>query len=78
MGEEDEWRIEEFGEAKAEMEFTKQDSPQFADEVRSLANDAISPSHDRDYRSLVVFLADLMLKRNIAIRVVDMRHREEG
>ena len=59
------------------MEFVKPDSPHFADEIRSLAHDAVIPGHDRDYRSLVVFFGNVVT-RKIAVRVFDLRHREEG
>ena len=78
LGEAEEWGVEEFREANNAMESVKLDPSQFADEIRSLAHDAVTPGHDRDYRILVVFFADLMLKRRISIRVFDLRHREEG
>ena len=78
LAEAEEWRKEEFGQAKESIGDVEGRTDEFAVELRSVAHDASSNGHDRDYRSFVLFPKALMGRNQINIRVFDLRDRPGG
>ena len=46
--------------------------------IASLAHDIIHPNHDRDYRSLTLFLSPYLIAHGLVIRVFDVLHAGSG
>ena len=65
-------RLMEWNTAQPYVNSTGVDLPNNEKMIHSLCHDAINPHHDRDYRSLSLFLSAFLKGENLAIRVFDI------
>ena len=68
----------EFLQARAATTQLAGRSGPFAAEILSVAHDAVSVGHGRDYRGFLLFFLELFRRNRIAVRVFDLRRRDGG
>ena len=78
LAESEEWRKEEFAQAKEAIRSLGDMGGEYAAEIRSAAHDVVQNGHGRDYRSFVLFYKGLMGRNRISVRVFDLSSREGG
>ena len=78
LAEAEEWGGEEFDSDRRAVAASSERKDWYALEVQSVAHDAVSCGHDRDYRGFVLFFRELFRRSNISIIVFDLGSREEG
>ena len=78
LTEAEEWRQSEFDQSKQAWGELEGRIDDFSVEIRSVAHDAKSCGHDRDYRGVALFFKELTIRSNITARVFDLRNRPEG
>ena len=78
LAEAEEWRKEEFQQARDALGNVGDEESEFAAEIRIASHDVLKPGHGRDYRGFVLFYQDMFCRIKLAIRVFDLRNRDEG
>ena len=74
----EEWRCEEIRQAKLESEWCVNRGDQMAQEWGSLAHEATTAGHDRDYRIITVFFHELLRHHQLNFRVFVLGSRGAG
>ena len=68
----------EFGQAKKSTDELEGMTDSFAVEIRSVFHDGRSCGHGRDYRGIVLFFKELIIRNNTTVSVFDLRNRHGG
>ena len=74
----EEWRMAEVLQATHALQHCEGIDNVFAQELLSLSHDVLSTGHDRDYRSISVFLNEHLGEEDVGVRIFDIRPRAEG
>ena len=78
LAEVEEWRKEEYRQAREALIAVEHAEGEFAAEIRRAAHDVIQSGHGRDYRGFALFCKELFQKNGISVRVFDLRNRDGG
>ena len=74
----DGWWVEEFQPTPDDAKSSAVRYSPFGHAIRSLPHEVCSPGRERDYLGFPLPFKTLMRRNHFAIRVCDLRHREEG